>query len=381
MPGMTCMLALYTGSCIQSHGHIVKTTSRAALEASIALLPREAARNRAGHDRRRLVQLRVRHTARPTAQRVRDEAAVRAKGEERGRDKQPRRDAADEDATMTAQRSLAGRTILMSGGSRGIGLAIGVRAARDGANVVLLAKTDKQDHRLEGTIHSAVARMQEEGGQALGIVGDVRRDEDVARAVKAAVDVFGGIDAVVNNASAIDLRSTRCLDMKRYDLMQSVNARGAFLLAKMALPHLEQSDNGHVLTLSPPIDLHPRWAGAYLGYTIAKCGMSLVTLGLAEELRGSGIAANSLWPRTTIATAAVRHLLGGEEAVARARTVEIMADAAHAVLTRDSRSCTGRFLIDEEVLAEEGTTDLGQYRVTPGEGPLDVDLFLMDRPD
>ncbi|GAA0981883.1 Glucose 1-dehydrogenase 4 [Nocardioides aquaticus] len=273
-------------------------------------------------------------------------------------------------------RTLAGRTILMSGGSRGIGLAIALRAARDGARVVLMAKTDQPHPKLEGTVHTAAAEIEAAGGEALAVVGDVRSDDDVERAVAAAVERFGGIDVVVNNASAIDLSPTRELSMKKYDLMQSINARGTFLLSKTAIPHLERSDQAHVLTLSPPLDLDPRWAGSYLGYTMAKYGMSLVTLGLAEELREAGIGVNSLWPRTMIATAAVANLLGGAEAVAGSRTPEIVADAAYAVLTRDPRTCTGRFLVDDEVLAEEGVTDLDGYRVEGGTGPLLPDLFL-----
>jgi len=272
--------------------------------------------------------------------------------------------------------TLAGRTLLMSGGSRGIGLAIATRAAQDGANIVLLAKTAQPHSRLEGTIHTAAAQIDAAGGRALPIVGDVRNDDDVARAVAAAVDRFGGLDIVVNNASALDLRSTREIDMKRYDLMQDINARGTFLLSKAAIPHLERSAHGHVLTLSPPLDLRPKWAGAYLAYTMAKYGMSLVTLGLAEELHDAGIAANSLWPRTTIATAAVANLLGGDKALAGSRTPAIMADAAHAVLVRDPRTCTGHFFLDEEVLAQEGVTDLDRYRAVPGGGPLETDLFL-----
>ena len=273
-------------------------------------------------------------------------------------------------------KTLAGRTLIMSGGSRGIGLAIAMRAARDGANVVLLAKTAEPHPKLEGTVHTAAAQVEEAGGRALAVVGDVRNDDDVARAVMAAVDRFGGLDIVVNNASALDLRSTREIDMKKYDLMQDINARGTFLLSKTALPHLEQSDHPHVLTLSPPLDLRPQWAGSYLAYTMAKYGMSLVTLGLAEELREAGIAANSLWPRTTIATAAIANLLGGDEAVAGSRTPEIMSDAAYAVLVRDPRSCTGNFFLDDEVLAEEGVTDLSGYRAVPNGGPLMADLFL-----
>ena len=272
--------------------------------------------------------------------------------------------------------TLAGLTLLMSGGSRGIGLAIATRAAQDGANVVLLAKTAEPHPKLEGTVHTAAAQIESAGGQALAVVGDVRSDDDVARAVGAAVDRFGGIDIVVNNASALDLRSTREIGMKQYDLMQDINARGTFLLSKAAIPHLERSAHAHVLTLSPPLDLRPKWAGAYLAYTMAKYAMSLVTLGLAEELRDVGIAANSLWPRTTIATAAVANLLGGAEALAGSRTPMIMSDAAHAVLARDPRSCTGNFFIDEEVLAQEGVTDLDRYRTVSGSGPLATDLFL-----
>ena len=276
---------------------------------------------------------------------------------------------------MTATtRSLAGRTLLMSGGSRGIGLAIALRAARDGANVAMLAKTDRPHPKLEGTVHTAAAEVEAAGGRALAVVGDVRDEDSVADAVARTVEAFGGIDIVVNNASAIDLSPTADLPMKKYDLMQDINCRGSFLLAKTALPHLEQSEAAHVLTLSPPLNLNPAWAGAHLGYTIAKYGMSLVTLGLAEEFRDRGIAANSLWPRTTIATAAVANLLGGDEMVARSRTPEIMADSAHAILTRDPRECTGNFFIDDEVLAEEGVTDLSPYG-----GPLEdlqLDIFL-----
>lgn len=274
----------------------------------------------------------------------------------------------------TSTRSLAGRTVLMSGGSRGIGLAIALRAARDGANIALLAKTDTPHPKLEGTIHTAAAEIEAAGGRALPIVGDVRDENSVSEAVAKTVEAFGGIDVVVNNASAIDLSPTPDLAMKKYDLMQDINCRGSFLLAKTALPHLEDSGAAHVLTLSPPLNLNPKWAGSFLGYTIAKYGMSLVTLGLAEELKGKGIAANSLWPRTTIATAAVANLLGGDEMVARSRTPEIMADSAHAILTRDPRECTGNFFIDDEVLAEEGITDLSPYGGTQDE--LELDIFL-----
>jgi citronellol/citronellal dehydrogenase len=273
-----------------------------------------------------------------------------------------------------ATRTLHGRTMLISGGSRGIGLAIAVRAAQDGANVVLLAKTDTPHPRLEGTIHTAAAAVESAGGRALAVVGDVRDEASVADAVARAVERFGGIDIVVNNASAIDLSRTADLSMKKYDLMQEVNARGSFLLAKSARRHLEKSTAAHVLTLSPPINLNPAWAGAFLGYTMSKYAMSLVTLGLAVEWRARGIAANSLWPRTTIATAAVQNLLGGAALLARSRTPQIMADAAYEILTRDPRTCTGNFFIDDEVLAEAGRTDLSRYGGAMAD--LQLDLFL-----
>lgn len=269
---------------------------------------------------------------------------------------------------------LDGRTILMSGGSRGIGLAIALRAARDGANVALLAKTAEPHPALEGTVHTAAAQVGDAGGQGLAIVGDVRDEASIEAAVAATVERFGGIDVVVNNASAIDLSPTRTLPTKKFDLMHAINVRGTFLLSKHAIPHLERSDNAHILTLSPPLNLNPTWAGAHLGYTMAKYGMSMVTLGLAEELREAGIAANSLWPRTLIATAAVRNLLGGEAALARSRSPEIVADAAHAILSRPARECTGHFFIDDEVLAEEGVTDLSGYGGE--EGSLQRDIFL-----
>lgn len=276
--------------------------------------------------------------------------------------------------SLGAERTLSGRTILMSGGSRGIGLAIAERAARDGANIALLAKTDQPHPKLEGTVHTAARAIEDAGGKSLAIVGDVRDVQSVVEAVDATVREFGGIDIVVNNASAIDLSSTEQLSMKKFDLMQEINCRGSFLLAKTALPHLRASAVAHVLTLSPPLNLNPKWAGAHLGYTIAKYGMSLVTLGLSEELRNVGIAANSLWPRTTIATAAVSNLLGGEAMVARSRTPEIMSDAAWAILTRNPRECTGHFFIDEEVLREEGQVDFSEY----GGTDLEIDLFLDD---
>jgi citronellol/citronellal dehydrogenase len=273
--------------------------------------------------------------------------------------------------------TLNGKTIVMSGGSRGIGLAIALRAARDGANVALLAKTDQPHPKLEGTIHTAAAEIEEAGGKALPIVGDVRDDDSVQSAVAQAVERFGGVDVCVNNASAIDLRGTLEMDMKRYDLMQDINTRGTFVLSKACLPHLLEAENPHILTLSPPLDLDPRWAGGQLPYTIAKYGMSLCTLGLAEEFREQGVAANSLWPRTLIATAAVQNLLGGDAAMAAARRPEIVADAAYAILTRPSRECSGNFFIDDEVLAEDGVTDLSEYSY--GDGELALDIFVSER--
>ena len=281
-------------------------------------------------------------------------------------------------------RSLAGRTIIMSGGSRGIGLAIALRAAQDGANIALLAKTAEPHPKLEGTVYTAAEQIEAAGGKALPIIGDVRSDESVAEAVAQTVETFGGIDIVVNNASAIDLSSVEDLPMKKFDLMNSINARGSYLLAKTALPHLQASDSAHVLTLSPPLNLNPAWAGRHLGYTMAKYGMSLVTLGLAEEQREAGVAANSLWPRTTIATAAVNNLLGGEQLMARSRKPEIMAEAAWVILTSGPREVTGNFFIDDEVLAAQGVTDLSAYAHdaskpgSVGHGPndLELDLFL-----
>ncbi|SFQ49357.1 citronellol/citronellal dehydrogenase [Amycolatopsis arida] len=272
--------------------------------------------------------------------------------------------------------TLAGRTLIMSGGSRGIGEAIAVRAARDGANVALLAKTAEPHPKLPGTIHTAARAIEEAGGQALPIVGDIRDDATVEAAVARTVEQFGGLDIVVNNASAIDLTPSESISMKRYDLMQDINARGSFLLSRTAIPHLRRADNPHILTLSPPIRLEEKWFTAgHLAYSIAKYSMSLVTVGLAAELRKDGIAANSLWPRTTIDTAAIRNVVGAE-LVDRSRTPEIMADAAHAVLTRPSREVTGNFFIDDEVLAAEGVTDFAKYRQAEREEDLHLDFWV-----
>ncbi len=284
-------------------------------------------------------------------------------------------------APYLAAGSLRGRTILMSGGSRGIGLAIATRAGRDGANIVLLAKTGQPHATLEGTVYSAAEQIEDAGGAALPVVGDVRNDQDVARAVAAAVDRFGGIDIVINNASAIDLSPTDAVDMKRYDLMQDINVRGTFLLSKLALPSLRASDAGQILTLSPPLNLDPKWAGLHLAYTLAKYGMSLTTLGLAEELKDDGIRVNSLWPRTLIDTAAIRNMPGGDRAVRGARSPAIMADAAHAILTAghalpDSGHRSGNFYTDEQVLAAAGVTDFTAYSLGAPEDKLIADIFL-----
>jgi citronellol/citronellal dehydrogenase len=274
--------------------------------------------------------------------------------------------------------TLAGRTLLVSGGSRGIGLAIALRAARDGANVALLAKTGVPHPKLEGTVHTAAAAIEAAGGRALPMVGDVRNDDDIASAVDRTVATFGGIDIVVNNASAIDLSGSLELPAKKYDLMQDVNVRGTFMLSRAALPALRASANPHVLSLSPPLNLEQKWLGAFPGYMLAKYGMTLATLGLAAEFAADGIAANTLWPQTTIATAAVRYALGGEEMMRRSRTPEIYADAAHVVLSRPSRECTGASLIVEDVLREAGVTDLARYAAVPGmpDEELFGDVFL-----
>jgi citronellol/citronellal dehydrogenase len=271
--------------------------------------------------------------------------------------------------------SLAGKTMFISGASRGIGLAIALRAARDGANVALIAKTAEPHPKLEGTIHTAAAEIEAAGGQALPVVGDIRDDAQVFAAVERAVERFGGIDICVNNASAINLSPTEALDMKRYDLMQDINARGTFVCSKACIPHLRKGDNAHILTLSPPISLEPRWLGGHVAYTMAKYGMSLCALGLAEELRGDGIASNALWPRTLVATAAVQNLLGGEAAMAKARKPEIYADAAYAIFNRSSRECTGNTFLCEDVLAEEGVTDFSPYAYGDG-SELQVDLYV-----
>src|SRR4051794_35603479 len=271
--------------------------------------------------------------------------------------------------------SLAGKTMIMSGGSRGIGLAIALRAARDGANVALLAKTAEPHPRLEGTVYSAASEIEAAGGHALPVVGDVRDADAVAAFAAQAAAEFGGVDVCVNNASAIDLSGSLDLAIKRYDLMHTINARGTFVLSRACIPHLRESPNPHILTLSPPVSLDLRWLSGHIAYTAAKYTMSLYALGFAEEFRGDGIASNALWPRTLIATAAVQNLLGGDRAMARSRRPELYADAAYAVITRDSREYTGQALLCEDVLAEAGITDFERYAFVEG-AELQVDLYV-----
>ena len=271
--------------------------------------------------------------------------------------------------------ALENRTVIMSGGSRGIGLAIAKRVAREGARVALIAKTDQPHPKLAGTVHTAAEEIEAAGGEALAIVGDVRDDARVEAAVAETVERFGGIDIVVNNASAINLAPMRDLEPKRFDLMLDINARGTFVLSRAALPHLRESDHAHVLTLSPPLSADPKWLRGHAAYTLSKMGMTMLTLGLAADEAEAGIGANCLWPRTLIATAAVQNLLGGDEAMRRARTPEIYADAAFEVLRRDPRECTGNAYIDDEVLAEAGITDLSGYQADSS-GELALDLFV-----
>jgi len=277
-----------------------------------------------------------------------------------------------------SDRSLAGKTILMSGGSRGIGLAIALRAARDGANIAILAKTDTPHPKLEGTVHSAAEQIRAAGGRALPIVGDVRNDDDITEAVMKTQGEFDGIDIVINNASVIDLSGSLELAAKKYDLMQDVNVRGTFLLSRTAIPILKDAGNPHILSLSPPLNTTPKWLGAHTGYSLAKFGMTMATLGIAAEFAKDGIAANTLWPETTIATAAVQFALGGDRMMKVSRTPEIYADAAYEVLTRPAREYTGQTLIVEDVLRDAGVTDFSGYAATPGtpDSELFPDIFL-----
>jgi len=271
--------------------------------------------------------------------------------------------------------SLAGKTMFISGASRGIGLAIALAAARDGANVALIAKTAEPHPKLPGTIYTAAEEIEAAGGAALPIVGDIRDEGQVLAAVEQAVERFGGIDICVNNASAINLSSTEDIEVKRFDLMQAINERGTFVVSKACIPHLRNAENPHILTLSPPISLEARWLRSNIAYTVAKYGMSLLALGFAEEFRDAGIASNALWPRTLVATAAVQNLLGGDQAMSRARRPEIYADSAYAILNRPSRECTGNTFLCEDVLAEEGVTDFSKYAYVDG-ADLQVDLYV-----
>ena len=271
--------------------------------------------------------------------------------------------------------SLQGKTIFMSGGSRGIGLAIALRAAKDGANIAIAAKTAEPHPKLPGTIYTAAKEIEAAGGKALPLVCDIRNDDMVAAAIDKTVETFGGIDICVNNASAIALIDTAAISMKRYDLMNQVNARGTFLLSKLCLPHLKKSDNGHILNLAPPLDLSPKWFARHTAYTMAKYGMSFCTLGMAEEFKPYNIAVNSLWPLTSIDTAAVRNVLGGDAMAKMSRTPDILSDTAHMILTSDSKSLTGQFIVDEVFLRENGVTDFSHY--APGyDGPLMADFFV-----
>ncbi|MEZ6023877.1 MAG: NAD(P)-dependent oxidoreductase [Hyphomonadaceae bacterium] len=271
--------------------------------------------------------------------------------------------------------SLAGKTLFITGASRGIGLAIGLRAARDGANVVIAAKTAEPHKKLPGTIYSAAEAIEEAGGKALPLVVDVRDPESVANAVGDAVARFGGIDICVNNASAIQLTGTLQTDVRRYDLMNQVNARGAFIVSRACLPHLMKADNPHVLMLSPPLDMSPRWFASHVAYSMAKYGMSMCVLGMAEEFKDDGVAFNALWPRTGVATAAIEFALTGEEGMKHCRTPDIIADAAYAIFNKPSRQCTGNFFIDDVLLYDEGERDFDKYRVDPSKD-LMPDFFV-----
>jgi citronellol/citronellal dehydrogenase len=273
--------------------------------------------------------------------------------------------------------SLKGKTLFITGASRGIGLAIALRAARDGANIAIAAKTAEPHPKLEGTIYTAANEIEQACGAALPLVVDVRDETVVKDALDKTAQKFGGIDIVVNNASAIQLTGITDTDMRRFDLMHQINARGTFLVSKWAIPYLEKAANPHILMISPPLDVKEKWFAPHTAYSMAKFGMSLVVLGLAGELRPKGIAVNALWPRTIIATAAIKNMLGGEQRMRQARKPDIMADAAYAILTSPSRELTGRFLIDDTFLAERGVTDFEHYRVDPTE-PLAQDFFLPD---
>ncbi len=271
--------------------------------------------------------------------------------------------------------TLNGKTLFVTGASRGIGLAIALRAAQDGANVAIAAKSAEPHKHLPGTIYTAAEEIEAAGGKALPLVCDIRFEDQVQAAVEETVAKFGGIDICVNNASAISLTGTQATEMKRWDLMHQINARGTFLVSKTCIPHLKKAQNPHVLMLSPPLDMSPRWFAPHVAYTMAKYGMSLCVLGMAEEFRNDGIAFNALWPRTAIATAAVKFALGGDAMMAASRTTDIIADAAHLVFTKPARDFSGNFLIDDTFLYQNGVTDFEKYRVDPAK-KLIVDFFV-----
>ncbi len=271
--------------------------------------------------------------------------------------------------------SLRGKTLFITGASRGIGLAIALRAAKDGANVAVIAKTAEPNPKLPGTIFTAAKEIEEAGGKALPIACDIRFEDQVAAAIAKTVETFGGIDILVNNASAISLTGTEQTDMKRYDLMHGINTRGTFLCSKLCIPHLKKAQNPHVLNLSPPLNMETKWFAPHVAYTMAKFGMSMCVLGMAGEYKSAGIAFNALWPRTTIATAAIKNLLGGDTMMRASRKPEIMADAAHVIFNRPAKECTGNFFIDDEVLTSAGKTDLSEYAVDPSQ-KLMPDFFV-----
>ena len=273
--------------------------------------------------------------------------------------------------------SLKGKTLFISGASRGIGLAVALRAARDGANIAIAAKTTEPHPKLKGTIYTAADEVRSAGGKALPLVCDIRDEAQVMAAIEATVAEYGGIDICVNNASAISLTNSQGTDMKRFDLMMGINTRGTFMVSKYCIPHLKKAENPHILMLSPPLDMKPKWFEHSTAYSIAKYGMSMCVLGLSAELKGAGIAVNALWPRTTIATAAIGNLLGGDTMMRASRTPEIMGDAAYAIFTRPSREFTGQFCIDDKILHASGARDFDRYRVDPTV-PLAADFFVPD---
>jgi citronellol/citronellal dehydrogenase len=266
-------------------------------------------------------------------------------------------------------------TVFITGASRGIGKAIALRLAKEGANIVIAAKTAEPNPKLEGTIYSAAKEIEALGAKALPLQVDIRNEEQIQAAIEATIKMFGGIDILINNASAIALSTTEQIESKRFDLMNDINVRGTFLVSKYCIPHLRKGSNPHILNLSPPINLTPKWFAQYTAYTMSKYGMSMIVLGLSEELKKDNIAANALWPKTTIATAAVSNLLGGDFIMQKSRTPEIVADAAFCILKRSSAECTGNFFIDEEVLIKEGIVDFGKYAINP-QKPLMPDLFI-----